>query len=749
MEMTEISKAKNLQTAEDHRLIGSLSVAEELYRLVLASDPNCSEANHGMGLISISTNDLKGALIFLHKAICTDPQNLNVWLDYINVLRGHFSAKSAIAAISQSKLVGLESTALEAILNELIGEYSDLEHAQTPTSTEMELLLDFLRCGMVREVESIARAMTLRFPDHVFGWKVLGAVLNRLGRQLEALEALQKSVQIAPSDPEAHNNYGNCLRELGDFRGAAKEYTAALQLNNKFAEAYNNLGIALRNLEDYAGAIENYQLAISQKPDYADAFNNLGLALQELGQLGSAESALRRAIELRPVYPEALNNLGNVLKDLGHFTQALSSYQQVLSFSPRHFAARSNALLCSSYQMDGDAVNTKVQAKIFGELASSMVSQPYTKWLCEMPAEKMRIGFVSGDLCQHPVGYFLEGLLSKIDSSRFELTAYATSTKADELTSRIKPLFRAWRSIFAVPDDAAAKMIHEDGVHLLIDLSGHTAHNRLTMFAHRPAPVQATWLGYCGTTGVKEIDYLLGDAYVTPANDESHFVESIWRLPQSYICLTPLNIDLRVGDLPAKTNGFVTFGSFNNLSKMTDQVIELWSGVLLAVNGSKLYLKSRQLGDEFVRIPLIEKFNSLGIKSERLILEGVTYSREDHLACYNRVDIALDTFPYNGVTTTAEALWMGVPVLTLIGDRFISRNGLTILNNCDLSEWIAKDGADFIQKATYFTQDINALAARRKTQRQQVLKSPLFDSITFARHFEDAILQMWQAHLLK
>jgi predicted O-linked N-acetylglucosamine transferase (SPINDLY family) len=182
---------------------------------------------------------------------------------------------------------------------------------------------------------------------------------------------------------------------------------------------------------------------------------------------------------------------------------------------------------------------------------------------------------------------------------------------------------------------------------------------------------------------------------------------------------------------------------------MTDQVIELWSGVLLAVNGSKLYLKSRQLGDEFVRIPLIEKFNSLGIKSERLILEGVTYSREDHLACYNRVDIALDTFPYNGVTTTAEALWMGVPVLTLIGDRFISRNGLTILNNCDLSEWIAKDGADFIQKATYFTQDINALAARRKTQRQQVLKSPLFDSITFARHFEDAILQMWQAHLLK
>jgi predicted O-linked N-acetylglucosamine transferase (SPINDLY family) len=356
----------------------------------------------------------------------------------------------------------------------------------------------------------------------------------------------------------------------------------------------------------------------------------------------------------------------------------------------------------------------------------------------------LRVGLVSGDLRNHPVGYFLESMLAQIDSSRIELIAYATDYKVDELTARIKPYFSSWKSLVGLSDEAAARLIHADGVHLLLDLSGHTAKNRLPVFAWKPAPVQASWLGYSGTTGMSQIDYIIGDPFVAPKKEEGHFTEKIWRLPESYLCFTPPAVPVEIGPLPILTTGHITFGCFNNLAKMGDDVLALWSRMLHAISGSKLFLRNRHLSDSAVLENTVKRFATHGIASNRLILEGTYSTRTELFEAYNLVDIALDPFPYAGTTTSVEGLWMGVPVITKRGDRFLSHVGESIVSNAGLVDWIAEDDDDYVAKAIMHTTDLKRLSTLRATLRQRVLASPLFDAPRFARHFETALWGMWE-----
>jgi protein O-GlcNAc transferase len=342
------------------------------------------------------------------------------------------------------------------------------------------------------------------------------------------------------------------------------------------------------------------------------------------------------------------------------------------------------------------------------------------------------------------VGYFLESLLANLDPAHVELIAYPTDLTVDALTARIKPYFAAWKPLYNLNDADAARLIHADGVHVLLDLSGHTGHNRLPVFAWKPAPVQVTWLGLPTTTGLAEMDYVLGDLHAIPAEYEHHFSEAVWRMPESYVCMIAPASPVKVASLPALAAGQVTFGSFNNLAKMTDAVVAVWAHILKAVPNSRLSLKTKQLGDPLVCTQTRERFAACGIAPERLLLGGTVASRDDHLAAYNQVDIALDTFPYPGVTTSVEALWMGVPVLSLQGDRFLSRTAGSIAHNAGLPDWIAADEDDYVAKAVAFASDLDRLAALRAGLRQQVLASPLFDAPRFARHFEDALWGMWQ-----
>jgi predicted O-linked N-acetylglucosamine transferase (SPINDLY family) len=434
------------------------------------------------------------------------------------------------------------------------------------------------------------------------------------------------------------------------------------------------------------------------------------------------------------------------LATFGLFDQAEESILNALRIKPDYIEAWSNLLRLQLFRVDQPAAELFSKARQYGELVARR-SRRYSEWPnTPEPERRLRVAFVSGDLWNHPVGHFVEGVLGALRaqaSDRIELVAYATHTVEDEVTARIKAMCHRWQSAVTLTDEEFARRIRADGIDILIDLSGHTAYNRLPVFAWKPVPVQATWLGYLATTGVREIDYVIADAWTLPPGDEANFTESIWRLPDSYLCFTPPAEDTGVGPLPAVRNGHVTFGSFNNLSKMNDSVVTLWARVMHAVPDSRLFLKSPQFREPSVHASVRERFARHGIADSRLALEK-PIPRTAYLSAYHRLDIALDPFPYPGITTSVESLWMGVPVLTLAGDRFNSRQGMGLLMNAGLPDWIAADADDYVAKAAAHAGDLPRLEALRSGLRAQVHASPFFDAPRFAGNFEAAVRSMWR-----
>jgi protein O-GlcNAc transferase len=593
-------------------------------------------------------------------------------------------------------------------------------------------------------------------PDYAEVHCSLGVALKELGQFDEAVDCLRHALQFEPGLAEAQTNLdiavrdmfnqGHVLMGLGQFEGALEIIRRVLAIKPDYAEAHNSLGVALQALGKFEQAAACYRRAIEIKPDYAEAHFNLGNALKDIGLLDQAVPSYRQATEINPGLFQAHNNLALALQELGQLDSATASYRRALVIHPDFVDAHDNLLLSLNYSASHSAAQYLEQARQYDRVISAKVGARFTSWQCRAQPDRLRVGLVSGDMRKHSVGYFLEGLLAHLDPARVELIAYPTHHIEDELTARIRPYFSEWRPLFGNSDQSAANMIHSDGVHILIDVSGHTEHNRLPVFSWKPAPVQVTWLGLPTTTGVAEIDYVLGDPHATPQEFDDHFSESVWRLPDSYLCLTAPDSSVTVAALPARSNGYVTFGSFNNLTKMTDDVVAVWASILKAVPNSRMLLKSRQLNNPATVEHTRHRFSACGIAPERVMLGGTFTSRDDHLKAYHRVDIALDTFPYPGVTTSAEALWMGVPVLSLRGNRFLSRTAESIARNAGLLDWLAADEDEYVAKAVAFSSDFGALATLRAVLREQVLASPLFDAPRFARNFDEALWGMWQRY---
>ncbi len=585
------------------------------------------------------------------------------------------------------------------------------------------------------------KAISLK-PDYAEAWSNRGLVLQALKHYNEALASYEKAIALKRDLAEAWSNRGVALKELKQYDQALASYNTAISVKPDYAEAWSNRGLAFQELKQYDQALVSYNTAISLKPDCAESWTNRGVALQELKQYDQALVSYDKAISLKPDFAEAWSNRGNALKDMGRFSLALASYREAIRLDPEFLDARSNLLFSLNYVETLSTHEMVAEAKKFGLKVSESAQPKFTSWEVPADAKKLRIGFVSGDLCNHPVGYIMEGLLEQLDQSQFDNFAFPTSVASDDLTQRIKPFFTEWSPIYGMSDQAASKLIHQKKIHVLIDLSGHTAHNRLAVFSFKPAPVQVSWLGYFATTGLPEMDYFLGTPQMSSASEADHFTETIWNLAETWLCLKPPTDMVSVGTLPALRNGFFTFGSFGNLSKMNDQVVETWSSILHRVPSSKLLLKSKQLGDLSLVEDVKSRFQKFDLPVERLILEGPV-SRKDYFEAYQRVDIVLDTFPYPGGTTSLDSLWIGVPVLTLMGDRFLSRLGESIAINAGNSDWIGSDVTDYINKAVQFASDLNGLAQRRSTLRECVLRSPLFDTSRFARNFEKALREMW------
>ena len=755
---------------------GKLQDAEQLYRAILKVQPSHADANHNLGVLAVAVGKADVALPFFKNALQTNPSIEQFWLSYIDALTKEQQFKNARQVLEQARKQGFSGEEFK-FLEAQLSSRSEIKKvsAENPNQEELNTLLKSYQDERYGDAETLALSITQTFPKHQFGWKVLAAVLRRSGKIFDAVNANKKAVELSPKDAEAHSNLGNALKELGRLNEAEASCTQAIVLDPYLVEAHNNLGNVLQEQGKLDKAEVSYAQAIALKPDYANAHNNLGSTLQELGRLSEAEASCVKAIALKPDYADAHNNLGstlkeqgrlaeaeasfvkaialkpdsaiphnnlgNTLKEQGRFSDAETSFLQAIALKPDYAKFRSN-LLMHIGSMQFGVEHYQAYARDYSEMAREKAGLPFIDWPSREQTESLRIGFVSGDFGSHPVGYFLEGLLAQLQSSPIELIAYPTCNRQDDQTARrLKSLFQSWCPLVGVSDEAAARKIRDDGIHILIDLSGHTAHNRLPVFAWKPAPIQVTWLGYFASTGLPAMDYILGDPHVTPYEESGHFVEKIWQLPESYLCFTPPKFDLKVNDLPALSKQFVTFGCFNKLSRMTDAVVSVWASILHAVPDSKLFLKDKQLDYQAGRRGVFYKFSAHGITSDRLILEGQS-TREEYLACYQRIDIALSPFPYGGGTTSAEGLWMGVPIVAKKGNFFLSHLGESIAYNSGLSGWLAGDDAEYVAKAVQFSSDLAALAALRAGLREQVLRSPLFDAPRFALHFERAVWAM-------
>ncbi|MEO8343623.1 MAG: tetratricopeptide repeat protein [Gallionella sp.] len=578
----------------------------------------------------------------------------------------------------------------------------------TLSPVEMNALIALYNAQRYAELENRARALLNQYPNTALLWKLLGAALQM--QRKDALPALQNTVELSPKDAEAHNNLGVTLQERGQLNEAVTSFHNAIRIN----------------------------------PGYVDAHYNLGNVLCELGQLEEAVSSYRSALKLSPGLAVIHSNLGAALQELGQIEEALSSCRRALELEPDLAVVRSNLLGMLSYASGYSPSYCMAEAREYGRRVSQKVTSRFSAWQCAAKPQRLRVGMVSGDLHHHPVGYFLESLLANLDPARIELIAYPTDTHIDALTARIKPFFSRWQPLFNLSDEAAARMIHADGINILLDLSGHSEQNCLPIFAWKPAPIQASWLGYFATTGVAEMDYLLADEVGVPESQRSNFSETIWYLPDTRLCFTAPEVHLPVAPLPALKNGYLTFGCFQNLAKVGNEVLTLWGKILTALPNARLHWQCKQLGDAAVTEQLILRLQQHGIAPARVLLHGAV-SRRDYLAAHAEVDVILDTFPYPGGTTTCEALWMGVPTLTLAGSSLLARQGASLLTAAGLPEWIANNESEYIVQAVALSSDLSTLAALRAGLREQVRASPLFDAQRFARNFEDALWGMWRA----
>ncbi|HEY7985816.1 MAG TPA: tetratricopeptide repeat protein [Methylophilaceae bacterium] len=569
------------------------------------------------------------------------------------------------------------------------------------------------------------------------------------GQFAEAEILYQTYLRYDPKNAEVFYNHGLALQHQGKLEPAITAYRHALELKPGLIEALQNMGEAFHVRGELQAAENSYLQALALKPDHVEILNNLGIVLKDQGRLDEAIQHYQRSLQLDPQHFKAYNNLANAYKEIGLLDQAVIAYQKALELNPGHVETLSNYLFVLSIHPKCSPSQYLENARHYADIVSRLAT-PYLEWFALMDSAKespLKIGLVSGDLRTHPVGFFLESILAHLNSGMIELVAYSTKPQEDALTARIKPYFTAWHSLVGLSDQTAAHKIHNDGIQILIDLAGHTAHNRLPIFAWKPAPVQISWLGYFASTGLAEMDYVLADPVSIPQSQQAHFTETICYLPDTRLCFTAPSAR-EIAPLPALRNGYITFGCFQNLAKLDDAVLAAWARILQESPNAMLRLQTHQLKTTAIRQLLMERLQRQGIPGERVILVEPG-SRESYLAAHAEVDVILDTFPYPGGTTTCEALWMGVPTITLAGETLISRQGASMLSCAGLSDWVATDEHDYVNKAINRSNDLQALAALRNNLRQQVQDSPLFDAPRFARHLEQALTSIWDKRIAK
>lgn len=564
----------------------------------------------------------------------------------------------------------------------------------------------------------------------------------------QAKSLFQKVLQLDDNNFYALHFLGIILLQEHNYKIAHLLLVKAQSLKPKDAEVAHHLGLAFKGLGDANKASYCFAKAVKLQPSLAVAHLGYADVVSSMGRYEEAIKAYKTALKYEPTLVKAHNNLGSIYRKRSELLKAISCYQAAYDVDPSRLDIFSNILMCMASEPSVSSEEYLLKAQVYGEAARAKV-EPYTEWplLEKRDKPKIRVGLVSGDLRKHSVAYFLKSWIDKLDNSKVELLAYSNYSDEDEVTEELKSCFTKWNKITHRSDSDVAQTIYDDRVNILIDLSGHTAHNRLPLFAWKAAPIQVSWMGFFASTGVAEIDYFIGDRWNFPDSIASSYVEKPWRLNTSG-CFFPPDTGGDVGDLPALKNGYITFGCFHKITKLNDNVVALWSKILNQNESSRLVIKDTVFYDAATQQNIKDRFASFGVDPAQIDCE-LGETRDLYFDAYKRIDIGLDPFPFNGGTVSLESLWMGVPYISLFGDDRISRRGGAVLYKAGLDQFVASTEGDYLTIANSVCADLVSLSRVRNGLREKVKESKLYNGALMAKDLESAFSDMWLRYIEK
>jgi predicted O-linked N-acetylglucosamine transferase (SPINDLY family) len=776
-----------LAQAREYHLAGKLEAAAPIYRQVLEKQPDNGDALHGLGILELQCGRLESArqavsraaevnrdewryqcslgqiltalsqfdegAAAYQRAIELHPHAVEAFFGLGLALQAKGQRKPAIDAYRRAlaiKPVYVEAhnnlgNALqgEGQLGEAISEYRQAL-ALRPDYVEAQSNLGgaLQAAGKLDEAISSFRAALAQRRDFAPLYNNLGNALSA-GKQLDEAESiLRRAVELNPDFPQAWYNLGNTLQKKNQLAQASDAYRQAVALRPEYVEAHINLGNVLHALGSFKEAGTAYLAAMSARPDCVDAYANAGAALQKMGKIDEAVGLLRRAIQLKPDFHIAYCNLGNLLKDSGALDEAFACYRRAVELRRSDAVTHSNLAYAVHFHPDYDGpaiLRENLRWNVLHAQCFSNDIRPHEN--DRSPDRRLRIAYVSPDFREHCQSLFTIPLLSRHDHAALEIFCYANVARPDAITERIEGYADVWRPTSGLNDQQLAEIVRADAIDILVDLTMHMSFGRPLLFARKPAPVQVAWLAYPGTTGMPAMDYRLTDPHLDPPGESDCFyAEESVRLPDSFWCYDPLTAEPAVNDLPALQNGFITFGCLNNFCKVSDGTLALWGSVLAEVAGSRLQMLCAP-GAHRARV--LERLGNKGISAERI--EFIEFqSRRRYLEVYHRIDLGLDTFPYNGHTTSLDSYWMGVPVVTAMGKTAVGRAGWSQLSNLKLRELAGATDGDFVRIAVELSRDLPRLSELRRTLRQRLEQSPLTDAARFARGIEQAYRDIWR-----
>ncbi len=742
----------------DLHKVGRWQEAAGLYMEFLAVRPAHPIALHLLGEVSCRLGDPETGIALIRKAIALKP-------DYAEALNNLGAQLLAIgrkneAIASFQAAVGCKTDLIAPMINlaGLLAERGETQEAiaiarraiqRDPNSLEAShALATALRtAGQLEASCQVYEQLVRRLPGSADLLNSLGFVQAALGRIDDARANYQRALELSPGFAHALNNLGTLARGQGTLDEAEQLFRRALKEAPQFVEAAHNLGEVLSGFGRLDEAVSALRQALAWRPQFAEAWNTLGNVLRQQNDDAAGEEAYLEALRAQPGHPGALNNLGLLQWHHGEIPAAIASFREALKTNGGTASTHSNLLFALHGDPEATPATLLAESMAFEQRHApdrAALVRPHDH--TSDPNRRLRVAYLSPDFRQHSCAYFLEPLLAAHNRESFELFAYAEVRRPDAVTARLRALCDHWRSTVGLSDRALAEQIRADRIDILVDLAGHSADNRLTVLLARPAPVQVNWLGYPGTTGLSAIGYRITDTHCDPAGTTDLFhSERLVRLEGGMHCYLPPDTAPEVSPAPCMRLGHVTFGSFNQLAKMNPSVVATWSRIMTSVVGSRLCLKSNTLAQPGVRRRVLDAFSAHGIAAERLDLLAWTANSQDHLQLYDRVDLALDPFPYNGTTTTCEALWMGVPVLAITGNRHAARVGVSLLSMVGHPEWLASSVDDYVARAIDLAGKPAHIAALRTSLREEMRASTLCDAPNFARRIEVAYRQMWNA----